>query len=149
MTAPPVVHHYSYATGVSLELPPVFERVGETASSATYADLPDDGDAGDRTAQLLVQVVGTLDDAADAAAAVSGLADGFAGVDGTVLRREERTVDDEPTVTVVVRRADGQLLHLTAAVDGRRLVSIVATAPDEALLRAYDAAVESIRFIAL
>jgi hypothetical protein len=147
--SPDVVHFYSYVTGVSIELPAGFEFAGETEESAVYADL-DDAPPGERTPQFRIQVVGTLNDPADAYDAVVGLADGFAAMDGTVLTRVDRVVDEEPTATVVLRRAgDGLLLHLTAAAGGRRLLSMVATALDESLLPAYDAAIESIRFIEL
>jgi hypothetical protein len=147
VSAPSLIHFYSYVTGVSLELPVGFEFAGEDDTSATYADLDEIGAA---TAQVRVQVVGALDGPDAGRSAVDALADGFASLDGEVLSRTARTVDERPTSTVVLRQAgDGGLLHLTAAASEHRLLSLVAIAPSEQLLTAYDAAVESIRFIEL
>ncbi|WP_372729289.1 hypothetical protein [Nocardioides sp.] len=152
-TTQDLVHFFSYRTGVSIELPVGFESVTEDESSVTYAVLDEDGAAGPRDPQMHLQVVGEFEeDATDAdrTAAVRALADGFAGVDGELLGRADRLVDEEPTATVTLRRPDADLLlHLTAAAHGSRLLSIVASTSEEAMLSSYDDAVASIRFIDL
>ena len=151
---PDLVHFYSYATGVSLELPVGFEFAGEDGTSATYADLPDDGVVTDLTPRVQIRVAGRTEQErggrlafADRQQAVRALADGFAAVSGEVVERRDRTVDGEPACTVVLHRADGGYLHTTAIADGDRLVTVGAAGSRADLLPAYDAAVDSIRLI--
>jgi hypothetical protein len=146
-TDPGVVHFYSYATGVSLELPVGFEAVGEDDVSAEYADRADDGPVTSETPAVRIRVVGDVDDDDDAgAAAALELADGFAAAGS--IGRHDRVIDGFPAVTVVSR--DGaRLLHQTAVAADGRLLSVIAVSSDDGLLPAYDAAVDSIRFIRL
>ena len=150
---PGVVHFYSYATGVSIELP-----VGFQADSADGADTASaryrDGDA-----LVQVRVVGAFGAGAFGAGAggagageeaVRALADGFASR-GEVLARRDRLVDDCPATTVVTR-SGGRVEHETAIAADGRLLAVVAVVPDSAaasLSAAYDAAVDSIRVIPL
>jgi hypothetical protein len=138
---PGVVHFYSYATGISIELPVGFEADGADGTSARYRD----GDA-----LVQVRVVGAVQAGDDDVAAMQALADGFAAR-GELLTRRDRIVDDCPAATVVTRSA-GQAEHQTVvAADGRLLTVVgVASGPDvDALLAAYDAAVDSVRVIPL
>jgi hypothetical protein len=144
-TDPGVVHFYSYATGVSLELPVGFEAVGEDDVSAEYADRADDGPVTSDTPVVRIRVVGDIDDDAGAAAALD-LAEGFAAPGS--IARHDRVIDGFPAVTVVSR--DGaRSLHQTAVAADGRLLSVIAVTSDAGLLPAYDAAVDSIRFIRL
>jgi hypothetical protein len=153
--APPVrpcpwVHFYSYATGVSFELPVGFEHDGADGSSAAYADRPDALSPGSVVPRVRVLLVGQIESGGPAA--VAGLADGFAHSEGAVLERRERLVDGWPAETVVLRRqADSAVLQQSVVAADTRLLSIIAVAPaDRAaqLLPAYEAALDSIRLIA-
>jgi hypothetical protein len=144
-TDPGVVHFYSYATGVSLELPVGFEFVGEDEVSAEYADRADDGPVTSDTPTVRIRVVGDIDDDGGPAAALE-LAEGFAA-SGSIARHD-RVIDGFPAFTVVSR--DGaRFLHQTAVAADGRLLSVIAVGSDDGLLPAYDAAVDSIRFIRL
>lgn len=145
---PDVVHFYSYATGVSLELPVGFEFAGEDDASAGYVDASGDVPA-DSDPRVQVRSVARIE-GAEPQQAVHALADGFAAVGGELLERRDRQVDDEPGCTVVLRRADdGRYVHTTAAADGDRLVTVTAIAPTPDLLPRFDAAIDSIRFVPL
>lgn len=141
-----LVHFYSYATGVSLELPVGFESVGRDDASASYAVLGDDDVTVVPGTQLLVQVVGTPD--AVPAAQVDALAAALAA-DGEVLTRGEREVDDERVVTATLRRPDGMLVLAGAVATDERLLAITGLARDEETLAVHEAALASIRFIEL
>ena len=146
-----VTHFYSYVTGVSIELPLGFEEVGQDEVSATYADLGDHvaPEPGDAVVRVRVAAVLDTEPTPDARArAATELADALAG-NGEQLSRERRTVDEEQVETVVVRQADGTVLHQTAACAGRRLLAVVATVERDDLLAAYDRSIGSIRFIDL
>ncbi len=147
VTAPAVVHFFSYATGVSLELPVGFELVAEDEQSATYADRPEDGPATATTPTVRIRVVGTLEDD-DGRAAVRGLADGFAATGLATISRQDREIDECPAATVVSRDG-GRILQQTAVAADARVLSIIAVAATEEQLPAYDAALDSIRFIAI
>jgi hypothetical protein len=148
MTAPEVVHFFSYATGVSLELPVGFELVDESDGSASYADRPEgEGPITESTPVVRVRLVGEVEGPVEADA-VRGLADGFAAAGGEQISRTRHEIDECPAVTVVSRDG-GRVLHQTAVVADGRLLSIVAVAPGEQMLPVYDTALESIRFIAL
>jgi hypothetical protein len=144
LPGPDVVAFYSYATGVSLELPIGFEVDDEDEWSATYVDA-DRGEA-----RVQVRVVGALDSDAPASAAKS-LADAFARVGNHVVGRRELTVDQTPAFTVVTRRDDDWVLHQTAlAADGRLITIVGLLPPDEADLPGeLDTAIESVRVIVL
>jgi hypothetical protein len=138
---PGVVHFYSYATGISIELPVGFESDGADGTSARYRD----GDA-----LVQVRVVGEVPAGSDGQAAVRELADGFAARGG-VLTRRDRSVDDCPAATVVTRSA-GRAEHQTVLAADGRLLTVVGVAPEpdvDALLAAYDTAVDSVRVIPL
>jgi hypothetical protein len=146
------VHCFSWSTGVSFELPRSYERVAEDESSALYAAIgPDDvwPVADTKVSRIKVRVMGAPADASRAAReqAADALADGFAGLEGEVLRRERRSVDGVPVATVVIAAPDGGWLHLTAAVTADRLLSVAGTTYDEAQLASFDEAVASARFI--
>jgi hypothetical protein len=147
MTDPGLIHFYSYVTGVSLELPVGFEFAGEDDASATYVDRVDDGPITPDTPVVRIQVVGEIEHDAGPDA-MRELADGFAAADRETISRQEREIDGSPAVTVVSRDA-GRVLHQTVVADDNRLLSIIAAAPGDDLLAMFDAAVESIRFIAL
>jgi hypothetical protein len=147
MTDPGLIHFYSYVTGVSLELPVGFEFAGEDDASATYVDRVDDGPITPDTPVVRIRVVGEIERDAGPDA-VRELADGFAAVDRETISQQEREIDGSPAVTVVSRDA-GRVLHQTVVADDNRLLSIIAAAPGDDLLTMFDAAVESIRFIAL
>src|SRR5690242_8048850 len=99
--APPeVLHFYSYATGVSIELPMGFTVDDEGASSVTYVD--EDGTA---PVRVQVQVVGALE-SRDPRSVVTALADSFAEQGNDTVRRGELVVDECPAATVVSRRAE-------------------------------------------
>lgn len=141
---PGVVHFYSYATGISLELPVGFEADGEDGTSARYRN--DDGTAEPPLVQ--VRVVGEYSSGGDAGA-VRALADGFAER-AEFLSRRERPVDDCPAETVV-SRSGGRFQHQTALAADGRLIAVVCvtaeTSPDD--LAAFDTAIDSIRVIPL
>jgi hypothetical protein len=138
-----LVHFYSYATGISLELPLGFEAVAEDESSAAYKDSDRPG-----APTFQVRVVGEVDVVGELDA-VHGLAAGFAAVDGTLLAQRDFEVDEAPGRTVVMQRVDGAVVHQTALAAEGRLVSLVGTSPDSSLVAAYDAAILSIRVIVL
>jgi hypothetical protein len=160
---PDVIHFYSYETGVSIELPVGFEEQFEETGVAAYVDEPDDDDDASPVARVLVQVVGdvTPDRGASAASAAesaaAGLASGFAAQGGEVISSRSEVIDEVPTATTVLHRNDptlgGEMLfHQTAAVSAGKLLSISAVAPDAQraqFLPAFDAAIRSIRFVAL
>lgn len=139
---PGVVHFYSYATGISIELPVGFESGGEDATSARYRD---------GAAVVQVRVVGDVepsgatdaDDTADADA-VAALADGFTAR-GELISRRERVVDGCPASTVVTRSAAGLAQQTALAGDGR-LIAVVGVGVEPP---AYEAAIGSIRVIRL
>jgi len=146
---PPVVAFYSYVTGVSIELPVGFEFAGEDDASASYADRADDGPVTERTPVVRIRVVGTVEGGRRAALeAVRGLADGFAGAGRETISRTDRVIDGCPATTVVSREP-GRVLHQSAVVADGRLVTTVAVAPADDLLPAFDAALDSIRFVRL
>jgi hypothetical protein len=147
LTDPGVVHFFSYVTGVSLELPVGFEFVGEDDASASYADRADDGPITDATPVVRMRVVGEIEEDGGVDA-VRGLADGFDSAQRETITRREREIDECPAITVVSRDA-GRVLHQTAVVADGRLLSIIGAAPSDDLLPVFDAAVDSIRFIAL
>ncbi len=140
---PGVVHFYSYATGVSLELPVGFEADGEDDTSARYRD--DDGTPEPPLVQ--VRVVGEYPAGQDVGA-VRALADGFAER-AELISRQERSVDDCPAETVV-SGSGSRVQHQTVlAADGRLItvVCVAAQSPDRRA--AFDAAIDSIRVIPL
>jgi hypothetical protein len=147
MTEPGLVHFFSYVTGVSLELPVGFEFDGEDDVSASYADRVDDEPVTSATPVVRVRVVGQIEGDAGPAA-VRGLADGFGGADRETVGRRDRAVDGSRAVTVVSRDS-GRVLHQTAIAADDRLLSVIASAPTDELLPVYDAAIDSIRIIAL
>ncbi|MEO9322741.1 hypothetical protein ABFT23_04570 [Nocardioides sp. C4-1] len=147
-----LVHFYSYATGVSLELPVGFEQVAHDDGSATYAVLGDDDVTPVPGTQLLVQVVATLPDDAtdtDRDEAVDGLATALADRPGTPVEQAELQVDDERVVLLTTRGDDATTVLSAAAVTPHRLVSVTAVARDGDVLAAHRAAVESIRWVGL
>ncbi len=147
MTQPKVIAFFSYVTGVSIELPIGFEFGGEDETSAKYVDRADDEPVTAATPIIHIRVVGEIQDG-DGREAVQGLADGFAQASPTMLSRREREIDECPAMTVVSN--DGQrVLHQTAVDADGRLLSIIAAAPNEKLLPIFDAAIDSIRFVAL
>jgi hypothetical protein len=153
--APPaaeLVHFYSYATGVSLELPVGFEGAGSDDDSASYAVLGDDDVTPVPGTQLLVQVVATFaDDATDAdrAAGVDQLATALADLPGTPIERVEVEVDDERVVVQTIGTDDGSTVLSAAAATPHRLVSVTALARDDEMLAVHRAAIDSIRWIEL
>lgn len=147
MPRPAVIAFYSYVTGVSIELPVGFEFNGEDDGCVSYVDRADDGPVTAATPVVQIRVVGDLEDG-DGRDFVRGLADGFAAADHAVLSRREREIDECPAATVVSRDGD-RVLHQTAVDADGRLLSIVAAAPGETLLPVFEAALDSIRFIAL
>jgi hypothetical protein len=146
---PDVLHFFSYATGVSIELPVGFTTDAEDDVSATYVDEDDDGGA---PARVQVRVVGDLDPQ-DPGAAVRALADGFARAGNEVLAEQDTVVDGElPARTVLARRADDWLLHQTVLAGDGRLLTVVGMIPPERaadLPAALDAGIRSIRVIRL
>lgn len=149
---PELLHFFSWATGVSVELPVGFERVEEGESFADYADRDDERPDAPVRRRLRITVVGSFDpgmSAADRRDAAVELADGFAAGDGEVLRREELVVDDELVALVVVRRPDGTHLHLAAVATRGRLVSWAGSGSDEGVVADLDAALAGARFVGL
>lgn len=143
---PEVLHFYSYATGVSIELPAGFTVDAEGASSATYVDT-------DRAepARVQVQVVGALE-SREPRAVVTSLVDAFAAEADEVVRRRDLVVDEAPATTVVTRRSDGWWLHQTAVAGDGKLITVVGMlAPEDGdeLVPQLDTAVASIRLITL
>jgi hypothetical protein len=142
-----LTHFYSYATGVSLELPAGFTRVAEDEASASYAALGDDDRLGPDTPALQIRVVDTVPaDDPDGTATVARLADQLAA-SGRVLGRVDRTVDECPVVTVEVER-EGAYLHLSAVAADGRLLSLAGRGPRTGF-EIWDTAIESMRFITL
>jgi hypothetical protein len=144
---PDVVHFYSYATGVSLELPVGFEFVGEDDVSASYADRADDGPVTVATPVVRVRVVAELmsDSAADAVRALAG---GFEAAERETVSRRELEIDDCPAICIVSRE-NGRVLHQTAVAADERLLSVIAAAPGDDLLPVFDAVLDSMRFVRL
>ncbi|MEO6886488.1 MAG: hypothetical protein ABI232_09420 [Jatrophihabitantaceae bacterium] len=147
MSRPAVIAFYSYATGVSIELPVGFEFNGEDEVCATYVDRADDGPVTAATPVVRIRVVGEIEDGGGRDV-VRDLADGFAAADHQTLSRRDREIDECHAVTVVSEQA-GRVLHQTAVDADGRLLSIIAAAPSQDLLPSFDAAIDSIRFIAL
>jgi hypothetical protein len=147
VTDPGVVHFFSYVTGVSFELPVGFEFAGEDDVSASYVDRADDGPITEATPVVRVRVVGEIEEDGGVDA-VPGLADGFDSADLETIARRDRVIDECPAITVVSRDG-GRVLHQTAVAADGRLLSIIGAAPSEDLLPVFDAALDSIRFIAL
>lgn len=143
----PVVHHYSHATSISLELPAGYAVEGEDDTSATYVD-----DSTDPPVRVQTRLVARVDPGG-LAKAVGALADGFADrPDATVRENRDTTIDGAWASTVVSRRVDGWTLHQTALAGQGELLSLVAMIPPGApagVLQGIDAAVESIRVIRL
>lgn len=147
MSTPDVLHFYSYATGVSFELPVGFTEDSEGGSSATYVDEDDYADA----ARVQVQVVGQLE-ARDPRAVATSLADAFTTQGNETVRRRDLVVDDAPATVVVSRRPDGWWLHQSVIAGDGKLLAIVGMAPPDAedpLLAQLDTAVESVRLVTL
>lgn len=148
----PLLHFYSYATGVSLELPVGYEQLREDDASAAYAVLDDAGAAAPGT-ELLVRVVGLLPETStdtDRAALVAELSAALADQGGEVLATRELVVDEVPVRTLTLRPPDGPgLVHASAAATDTRLLSVVGLAADETMLATYDAALASLRFVEL
>ena len=145
LPGPAVVAFYSYATGVSLELPVGFAPDDEDAESATYVDE-------DRqSARVQVRVVGAIDPGRDPREAAAALADAFTRVGNEVLGKRELVVDQLPAFTVLTRRPDGWVLHQTVLAGDGRLVTVVGMVPpgEDELPGQLDTAIESIRMIVL
>lgn len=143
-----LIHFYSYATGVSLELPLGFEQVEESEAGASYAELGDATTVGPDTPALQIRVVGAVPaDDPDGAVTVSRLADQLAR-SGTELGRRDRVVDQCPVTTVEVER-EGTYLHLSAAAADGRLLTFAGRGDAPASYAIWDAAIESTRFITL
>lgn len=144
LPGPGVVAFYSYATGVSFELPVGFEVDGEDEASATYVDEDRE------SARVQVRVVGAVE-SVDPAEAATSLGDAFTQVGNALIRRRELTVDGVPAVTVLTRRPDDWLLHQTVVAADGRLITVVGMIPPAQadLADEFDTAVESIRVIVL
>lgn len=143
-----LTHFYSYATGVSLELPVGFERIGETETGASYAALGDADTVGPQTPALQIQVATAVpDDDPDGSVTLARVADQLASA-GSVLDRVDRIIDECPVTTVEIER-DGAYLHLSAAAVDGRVLSFAGRGASRASFETWDAAVESMRFITL
>jgi hypothetical protein len=144
LPGPGVVAFYSYATGVSLELPVGFEFDAEDSSSVTYLDADRDD------ARVQVRVVGAID-SPDPKAAAAALADAFTKVGNEVLARRDTVADQLPAFTVLTRRPDRWLLHQTVLAADGRLLTIVGMVPpgQPDLPGELDTAIDSIRVIVL
>lgn len=171
MQLPDRIHFFSYATGVSLELPVGFTPGASDAAGATY-DAYDDDDAS-VVATLAVRVIGTVDDGSQTAAtATAAVLDAMAARAGTAGQRHASVIDDEQVTSAVLRFPSGlpsgvggevataaqgllssDLLMVFAAVAfGGALVSIAGMAPwaqADRYLPVFQEAVRSCRFIAL
>jgi hypothetical protein len=156
-SVPDVIHFYSYETGVSFELPVGFEEDSERPGLAAYVD--DQDDAPGASPRVLVQVVGQFEAGPNGTAeqAAAALAKGFAAQGGEVIASRTEVIDEAPTATMVIRRDDPKLggqtiFHQTAAVSHGKLFSISGIAPSDRqadYVPAFDAAIRSIRFVAL
>lgn len=155
MDLPDLIHHFSWATKVSLELPLGFEEESEDAAAnmAIYADdLDDDDPVGGRVMVKATAVPGQGDEAWRA------LADQMASMPGrTVTSRSETEIDGLPAATVVLRYHDDDaemevVRHETVAQAADVLFTITGLAPAERsdhYLPAYDHAAATARFVLL
>jgi hypothetical protein len=158
---PALIHFYSPATGVSLELPPGFESGRQDSTSAQYEWRDDDDEH--VLARLVVLALAALP-TQDGAAAVLQVVEAFANADGDLIEERTATVDDCPTATVVVHLPNGVtgstpiagpgsddvLVHFTAAAFDGKIRTIAGFAPwseRERWTDIYDGAVASCRFI--
>lgn len=155
MQSPPLIHFYSPATGVSLELPVGFEPGPQTDTGATY--LARDSDDEQVLASVVVSVVArALDTGADAAAALDAAVDATATAIATaaasVLDRREQWVDDTRVITLVTTPPSGadDLVQLSVVGFGGAVRTIAATAPLPQRSRwepVFEGMVASCRFI--
>ncbi|MET3804455.1 hypothetical protein ABIB25_001450 [Nakamurella sp. UYEF19] len=161
MDVPTLIHFYSPATGVSLELPPGFENGFSDERSAQY-EWRDDEDE-EVLARLVVLVFAATD--ADAGeAAVRTVVEAFADADGDLIEERVVRIDDCPTATVVVHLPYGVkgstpitgpgsadvLVHFTAAAFDGAIRTISGFAPwveRDRWTAIYDEAVGSCRFL--
>ncbi len=164
MLIPDRIHYFSYATGVSLELPVGFSD-SEQPTGASYVRYDDDDES--VLAAVLVTVVA---DGPPGGAAL--LADAMAEAAGEVLGRETRTIDDETVAVAELHYPQGLPSSATmdpesttasllgsdlyvqfAALDlAGRFVTLTAAAPYAELDHyrpMYREALESCRFIAM
>lgn len=134
MDLPDLIHHFSWATKVSLELPIGFEEESEDASAnvAIYADdLDEDDPPGARVMTKATAVPGQGDEAWQA------LADQIAALPGrTVASRSETRIDGLPAAQLVVRYHDDSadmdvVRHETVAQAGDVLFTITGLVPAE------------------
>lgn len=155
MDLPDLIHHFSWATKVSLELPLGFEEESEdtAANVAIYADdLGDDDPPGARVMAKATAVPGQGEDAWRA------LADQMARMPGrTVASRAETEIDGLPAATLVLRYHDDSadmdaVRHETVAQAADVLFTITGLAPAESAdryLPAFDHAAATARFVLL
>lgn len=155
MDLPDLIHHFSWATKVSLELPLGFEEESEDASAnvAIYADdLDEDDPPGARVMTKATAVPGQGDEAWRA------LADQMAALpDRTVASRSETRIDGLPAAQLVVRYHDDSadmdvVRHETVAQAADVLFTITGLAPAELAdryLPAFDDAAATARFVLL
>lgn len=155
MDLPEHIHHFSWATKVSLELPVGFEEESEDEGSnlAHYADDLDDDDLpGARVMTKATAVTGQGDDAWRA------LADQMAQVPGrTVVSRSETEIDGLPAAQLLLRYHDEDadlevVRHETVAQAADVLFTISGLAPAEQADRyvpAFDHASATARFVLL
>jgi len=146
-----VIHFFSWATGVSLELPDGYERAGSDGPTVTYGVVDEDTGRVDG-ASLTVQVLDHSDEPVDESTrtdAVGRLGDEAAGTGGVRVRdRSSRVVDGAP-VEAVSLEAEGLYVVAAAAATEHRLLSIIGRSTDMSDLAVFDAALESMRFIEL
>jgi hypothetical protein len=165
---PERIHFFSFATGVSLELPVGFTG-GENADGAVYVhrddEVPD--------AVVIVTVVGSAPPGAGADRDAAGvLVDAMATTAAEVLQRGQQDIDDERVFVAVLRfphglpaggaatpghpelagllEADVLVLFAAVGFDGR-VVAITAAAPSELAghyRTVFEQALSSCRFIA-
>ncbi len=147
------VHFHSPQTGVSLELPLGFERVGRDESSVTLALLSDEDEPRPDDPRVQVQVVGTLSgaDTDTRERIVAELADGFERSGGELLGRSRGVIDGCLTERVRLRRDDGVLVDASALVgsqpDEARVLTVVSTARDPHWRDVVDEMLASVRVI--
>lgn len=160
---PERVHFFSYATGVSIELPVGFTAGPEAAGGVVYTERVDERM---RAAVIVATVTGGPPGGAEL------LVDAMAGAAGEVLGRGSREIDDERVVVAELRFPHGLpsggvaaaepevvallgsdvLVTFAAVAFGGRLTTISAVAPyaDAASYRpAFAEAIDSCRFIAV